>query len=399
MIEKTTETMKQIYDFNDLIDRKNTCSTKLEAMKEIYGRDDLIPLWIADMDFLCPPAITKALKERVEHGVFGYVKADNAYYNSIIDWLEKKHDWQVEKEMISFVPGVVKGFAFAIDAFTAENDKIIIQSPVYPPFKSTTDSLRRKIVNNPLILQDGQYEMDFDHLRKVAQEGCSMLILCNPHNPAGRIWTKNELIELAEICYDNNILVISDEIHSDLALPNYKHIPFATVSEKAAKNNITLMAPSKSFNIAGVVSSFAIVENKELREKYFDYLNARQLGEGTIFGYIATQYAYEYGENWLNQVMEYVEKNIAFVDNYLKQNIPQIKAIIPQASFLIWLDCRYLNLSQEELEDLFINKANLALNSGTTFGEEGTGFMRLNVGTSRIIIEKALENLKKAVSL
>ena len=370
-----------------------------DTLKKVFGRDDLIPLWVADMDFLTPPEITEGLKKRVEHGVFGYVEPDEAYLASIINWLKKRHNWCVVKESISFVPGVVKGFAFAIDEFTNQNDKIIIQPPVYPPFKSITEGLGREIVNNPLILENGQYKMDFDNLRKIAKTGCKMLILCNPQNPSGRVWTKEELSELAEICFDHQILVVSDEIHSDLILPNYTHIPFATASDKAAQNNITLMAPSKTFNIAGVVSSFAVIENESIRKRYFNYLNSRQLGEGTIFGYLAAQYAYEYGEEWLNQAIEYIQQNINFVDQYLQQNIPKIKAIIPEASFLIWLDCRALNLSQPDLENFFIQKAKLALNSGSIFGDEGKGYMRLNVGCPRSTLKKALDNLKKAVNL
>ena len=391
--------MKKIYDFDQVIDRKNTNSIKVDSLQEVFGRDNLIPLWVADMDFLSPPEITEAMKQRVEHGVFGYVKPDEAYYSSIINWLKNKHDWSVDKEEISFIPGVVKGFAFAIDEFTNADDKVIIQPPVYPPFKGTTKGLNRKCINNPLIFENGQYRMDFDNLREIAKSGCKILILCNPHNPAGRVWTKEVLSELAEICFDNAILVISDEIHSDLALPGFKHTPFAKVSDKAAQNSITLMAPSKTFNIAGIVSSFAVVENKEIRKRYFNYLDARQLGEGTIFGYIATQYAYEYGEEWLSQAIAYIQKNIEYVDSYLKEYIPQIKAIIPEASFLIWLDCKDLNLNQNELESLFIEKAGLALNSGTMFGKEGQGFMRLNVGCPQSTLEKALDNLKKAVVL
>lgn len=391
--------MKVKYDFDQIIDRRNTNSVKIDALKEVFGADDLIPLWVADMEFLSPPEITDALKKRVEHGIFGYYTPDDAYFKSIINWLENRHSWTVDKQDVIFVPGVVKGFAFAIDAFTNVGDKIIIQPPVYPPFKTTSEGLNRKIVNNTLIYDNGQYSMDFDNLREVAKTGCKMLILCNPQNPSGRIWSKDELSELAEICFDNQILVVSDEIHSDLVLPGNEHIPFATVSNKAAQNNITLMAPSKTFNIAGIVSSFAVVENEEIRKKYFNYLNARQLGDGTIFGYIAAEYAYEYGEEWLNQALEYIQENIDFVDDYLQKNIPQIKAVKPDASFLIWLDCRALNLSQPELEKLFIQKAKLALNSGTMFGKEGKGFMRLNVGCPRITLEKALDNLKKAVVL
>ena len=391
--------MNTKYDFDQIIDRSNTNSVKVDALERVFGSKDVIPLWVADMDFLSPPEITEGLKKRVEHGIFGYVEPGEGYFSSIINWLKNRHDWSISKENITFIPGVVKGFAFAIDVFTNDSDKIIIQPPVYPPFKGTTEDLNREIVNNPLIFKDGQYSMDFDNLREVAKTGCKMLILCNPQNPSGRIWTKEELSELAEICFDNDIIVISDEIHSDLALPGNKHVPFATVSEKAAQNNITLMAPSKTFNIAGIVSSFAVVENEDLRKKYFDYLLARQLNEGTIFGYLAAQYAYEYGDEWLDQAIEYIQKNIDFVDDFLKNHIPQIKVIRPEASFLIWLDCRDLNLSQPELENFFIHKAKLGLNSGTMFGKEGEGFMRLNVGCSRITLEKALNNLKKAVVL
>lgn len=391
--------MNTKYDFDQIVDRSNTNSVKVDALERVFGSKDVIPLWVADMDFLSPPEITEGLKKRVEHGIFGYVEPGEGYFSSIINWLKNRHDWSISKENITFIPGVVKGFAFAIDVFTNDSDKIIIQPPVYPPFKGTTEDLNREIVNNPLILKDGQYSMDFDNLREVAKTGCKMLILCNPQNPSGRIWTKEELSELAEICFDNDIIVISDEIHSDLALPGNKHVPFATVSEKAAQNNITLMAPSKTFNIAGIVSSFAVVENEDIRKKYFDYLLARQLNEGTIFGYLAAQYAYEYGDEWLDQAIEYIQKNIDFADDFLQNHIPQIKVIRPEASFLIWLDCRDLNLSQPELENFFIHKAKLGLNSGTMFGKEGEGFMRLNVGCSRITLEKALNNLKKAVVL
>ncbi len=391
--------MSKKYDFDQIIDRSNTNSIKVEAVEEVFGSKDVIPLWVADMDFLSPPEVTKAMKRRVEHGIFGYVEPDEQYFNSIINWLRDRHNWTVDQESITFVPGVVKGFAFAIDVFTNDNDKIIIQPPVYPPFKGTTEDLNREIVNNPLIFENGQYKMDFDNLRKVAKMGCKMLILCNPQNPSGRMWSKEELSELAEICYDNDILVVSDEIHADLELPGNKHVPFATVSEKAAQNNITLMAPSKTFNIAGIVSSFAVVENKEIREKYFNYLAARELNKGTIFAYIAAQYAYETGGGWLDQVLEYIQNNIDFVDTFLQKHVPQIKIIRPDASFLIWLDCRDLNLSQPELENFFIHKAKLGLNSGTMFGKEGEGFMRLNVGCPLITLEKALDNLKKAVAL
>lgn len=386
------------FNFDEIIDRTHTDCVKIEKLKPVFGREDLLPLWVADMDFLSPPAITEALKKRVEHGLFGYTIPSEEYYASIINWLHKRHNWHVEKEHITFVPGVVKGFAFAIDAFTQPGDNIIIQPPVYHPFRMVSESLGRKIVNNPLILENGQYKIDFNGLKKIiAENDCKMLIFCSPHNPGGRVWSTERLTELAEICYDNNILVISDEIHSDMALAGFKHVPFASVSDKARDNSITLMAPSKTFNIAGIVSSFSAIPNDTIRQKYVAYLEPRELNQGTVFAFTATRAAYEQGEEWLHEMLHYVQANVDFVDNFLKENIPQIKAIRPEASFLVWLDCRELNLSQAELVKLFVDEAGLALNDGSIFGTEGRGFMRLNVGTSRLIIEKALNNLKKAV--
>lgn len=388
------------YNFDEIINRTNTDAVKLEKLNLLFGHDNLMPLWIADMDFLSPPAITNALKKRVEHGIFGYTTPSPAYFNSIINWLERRHQWTVKQEQIQYVPGVVKGLAFAMDVFTQKGDKIIIQPPVYQPFQLVTDALEREVVNNPLILENGRYRMDFDGLRKtIADEKCKMLILCNPHNPGGRVWLPEELDELAEICFDNDILVISDEIHSDLALPGHKHTPFATVSSKARNNSITLMAPSKTFNIAGIVSSFAVIPNDDLRHQFIHFLEPRELNQGTLFAYIATRAAYDECEEWLNQLLNYLQENINFVINFLKQNIPQIKVVIPDASFLIWLDCRELRLSQPQLVELFVERAHLALNDGKAYGVGGEGFMRMNVGTPRAIIEKALNKLKNELSI
>lgn len=387
------------YNFDEIIDRSNSHSVKLGKLKAVFGREDLIPLWVADMDFLSPPAITEALLERAKHGIFGYTIAYDEYFQSIINWLKNRHNYQAHRNEITFVPGVVKGFAFAIEAFTEKNDKIIIQPPVYHPFRIVTESLNRNVINNPLVLEDGKYKIDFEGLKNIiAENDCKMLIFCSPHNPVGRAWNEDELKRLAEICYDNNILVISDEIHSDLILPGFKHLPFATVSEKARENSITLMAPSKTFNIAGIVSSFAVIHNKEIRNRYMNYLTPRELDQGTIPALVATEAAYNHGGEWLDEALAYIQKNIDFVDNFLKENIPQIKVIKAEATFLVWLDCRDLNLTQKELVNLFVNKAKLALNDGTVFGKEGEGFMRLNVGTPRSNIEKALNNLKKAIN-
>ena len=385
------------YNFDEVIDRSNSDCSKIENLKPLFGREDIIPLWVADMDFKSPPAITRALMKRVEHGVFGYTVQSEDYFNSIINWLNKRYNWIVSKEDINYLPGVVKGFSIAIEVFTEVGDNIIIQPPVYHPFRLMTKALNRKVVNNPLILENGQYRMDFDGLRKIVSEkSCKMLILCNPHNPGGRVWSEEELKELSEICFENEILVVSDEIHSDLALPGFIHTPFAKVSAEAENNSITLMAPSKTFNIAGIVSSYAVISNKEIRDKYHSFVKKRGLDEGNLFAYTATVSAYNECDVWLDEMLNYVQSNVDFVDSYLKNNIPEIKAILPEASFLIWLDCRSLNLSQNELVKLFVDKAGLALNDGSIFGSGGEGFMRLNVGSPKSILEKALSNLKNA---
>lgn len=387
------------YNFDEVIDRNHTDSTKLEKLKALFGHDDLIPLWVADTDFKSPPAIIDALNERVAHGIFGYTVTPESYLRAITGWLQKRYDWRVNKEHINFVPGVVKGIAFALDVFTEKGDNVIIQPPVYHPFRLVPRSLGRNIVDNPLIFEEGHYRMDFDGLRDiVARQSCKMLILCNPHNPGGRIWQADELRELAEICHDNGVMVISDEIHSDMTLPGFRHTPFATVSPMAEEISLTLMAPSKTFNIAGIVSSYAVIPNREIREKYLGYLEPRELSQGTIFAYTATTAAYEDCGEWLEQLTEYIQGNVNFVDGYLKENIPQIKAILPEASFLVWLDCRSMHLSQPELVRLFVEEAKLALNDGTMFGQGGEGFMRLNVGSPRKVLEKALNNLKIAMN-
>lgn len=385
------------FDFDEVIDRKGSKAVKFDGLKERFGREDIIPLWIADMDYKSPPAVTDAIIKRAEHGIFGYGCCCDGYYNSIMSWLNNQHNWSVEKDWITFIPGIVKGIAFTIDCFLKKGDKVIIQPPVYPPFHNVPKLHNYDLVYNPLTLESGKYIMDFDDLKKKIDPACKLLILCNPHNPGGRVWSKEELEIVADICYDNNILVISDEIHADLVYDGHKHTPFASVSEKAKMNSITFMAPSKTFNIAGIVSSFSVIPNPDLRAKFNHYLSCRELSDAHLFAYVATEAAYNFGEEWLKAAKEYMWDNILFVDDYLKRNIPQLKAMIPEASFLIWLDCRELGLSQPELESFFINDAKLALNSGTAFGQEGEGFMRLNIGTQRSVLKQALDNLKQAV--
>lgn len=386
------------YNFDEVINRKGTSCVKYDGLKDAYqGKENLIPLWVADMDFATPDFIIDALKKRCEHPIFGYTFDDDEYYASILAWLNYKYNWKAEREWITYIPGIVKGIGLAVQCFTQPGDKVIIQPPVYHPFRLVPTRMGREVVYNPLKLEDGVYKMDFEQLESLIDKDCKMLILSNPHNPGGIVWEKEALVKLAQICSAHGILVISDEIHAEMTYPQFRHHPFATVSPEAAACSVTFMAPSKTFNIAGIVSSYAIVPDAELREKFYSFLEAGELNAGTIFAFTATKAAYTYGAEWLQQMRSYVIENVNFVDEYLKKNIPQIKAYRPQASFLIWLDCRELGLSQPDLVHLFEDKAGLALNDGTMFGKEGEGFMRLNVGCPRPILSKALESLKKAI--
>ena len=389
----------QRYDFDQIIDRRNTGALQLEVLGERYGRADLLPLWVADMNFATPPFIVEALRRRLEHPIFGYTVDPPAYWPTVIRWIAEHHGWQVEPAWLSYIPGIVKGIGFVIDRFTRPGDKIIIQPPVYHPFRLVPEGNGREVVWNPLReAADGSYSMDFEQLAEVADERCKVLILSNPHNPAGIVWDRATLERLAAFCHARGILVISDEIHCDLALWEHKHIPFASVSAEAAACSITFGAPSKTFNIAGIVSSYAIVPDAALRERFFGWLRANELNEPTIFAPIATVAAFSEGEAWRQQLLRYVEQNIEFVIGYCAAQLPAIRPLRPQASFLVWLDCRRLGLPQAELVDLFVNGAQLALNDGAMFGPGGEGFMRLNVGVPRAVLAEALDRLKQAVA-
>lgn len=382
------------YDFDKVIDRRGTGALKHDVLAERYGRADLLPLWVADMDFATPPFIVEAMRRRLDHPVFGYTVEPPEFWPSVIKWIKESHGWEVKREWLTYIPGIVKGIGLAINRFTKPGDRIIIQPPVYHPFRMVPEGNYREVVYNPLKEKaDGYYEMDFDQLESIIDSRTRMLILSNPHNPAGLVWDKPTLARLAEICHRNGILVISDEIHSDMAIFGHRHVPFATVSPEAAACSITFAAPSKTFNIAGIVSSYAIVPDRSIRERFYPWLNANELDEPPIFSPIATVAAYTEGRDWMEQMLAYVEQNVEFVIDYCRWEIPGIKPLRPQASFLVWLDCRGLGLKPETLVDLFINKAGLALNDGAMFGPGGEGFMRLNVGTPREVLTRALEKM------
>ena len=385
------------YDFDELLERRGTDSVKWDGVQEVWGRDDLLPLWVADMDFRTPPFVMDALQRQLSGGVLGYTRPCADWAPAICDWLLRRHGWQVETGWISFVPGIVRAQALALLCFTRPGDRVAVMNPVYHPFFLVTQRLEREVVFSPLVLRDGHYHIDYARLEQDL-DGCRVLILCNPHNPGGRVWTEDELRRVADICHRRGVMVLSDEIHADLTLPGYRHHPFATVSPRAAAISLTFMAPSKAFNMPGLASSYAIAVDPGIRRRFQTFLEAGEFGEGHMLAYVGCAAAYREGEEWLGQLLDYIQGNIDFTEQFLKERIPAIGMIRPQASYLIFLDCRRLGLPQPELVNLFVDKAHLALNDGTMFGRGGEGFMRLNVGCPRSVLRRALEQLEEAVS-
>ena len=395
-----------IYNFDAVTDRSGSNDLKHSVLERRYGRADLLPLWVADMDFPTPPFVINALKERLDrHPILGYTIVPDEWALAIQQWILDHHGWRIEREWLKFVPGVVTGIGLVINALLANDERVIIQPPIYHPFRLTSIGNDREVVYNPLReVRDGDgalanYEMDLDWLETLAKDPKNrLLIMSNPHNPAGIVWPRETLRRVAEICAAHDVIVVSDEIHCDLALTGYKHVPFASVSADAARISITLGAPTKTFNMAGLISSYAIVPDEGLRTRLYRWISANELDEPSIFATIAAAAAYREGEEWRRQMLRYVEANVDFLTDFVAQRIPQIRVFRPQASFLVWLDCCGLGLNHRQLLDLFINRARLALNDGEMFGRGGEGFMRINVGTPRVILREALERLADAVA-
>lgn len=383
------------YSFDEVIDRTGTAAVKIDGMKEVWGRTDLLPLWVADMDFATPPFILDAIRRRCEHPILGYTEKPESYYQAIIGWVKRRYGMEVSKEQLNYVPGIVAGLGMALNCFTAPGDKVMIMPPVYHPFAWLVQRNGRRLVECPLKLENGTYRMDLDLFRR-SIKGVRVLILCNPHNPGGVVWTREELEALADVCAEDNVIVFSDEIHADLTLPPHRHVPFAMISEHARNNSVTFMAPSKAFNMPGMAASHTVIYNEGLRKRFVSYLDAGELDMGHVLAYPAVEAAYTEGDEWLEQCLAYVQANIDYVEAYLQENLPAIQAMRPQASYLVWLDCRKLGLSQEALVDFFVSGARLALNDGAMFGKEGEGFMRMNVGCPRSILEQAMKQLKEA---
>ena len=388
------------YNFDEIIDRHGTQCKKIEVLKQDYGRDDLLPLWIADMDFAVCPEITDALVHRLQsHPVYGYTCAYDGYWQSIIDWQRERNGFEFARDEVTFVAGIVTGVGLAINFFTKPGDKIVIQPPVYYPFKDVIANNGRVVVNNDLIpTADNFYRMDLDGLERIfREEHPRMMIVCNPHNPVGIAWEPEVLREVARLARKHDVIVFSDEIFGDLMLYGHKHTAMATVSDDAAAVTVTCGAPSKTFNIAGLKSSWCVVKNPELRNPFFRWIETNELCNANLVSIIATEAAYRHGGQWLEECLHYIEGNVDFVHDYCRDHIPGIEVVKPQASFLVWLDCRGLGLSHEEVVDLFINKARLAMNEGSMFGEAGRCHMRFNMGSPRSVLEQAMRQLEAAV--
>ena len=382
------------YDFDTVTDRKNTNAIKYDLAKKRGKPEDAVSLWVADMDFPTAPCIQKAVAEKAAHGIWGYSRPDNRYYDALKKWYKERHNFEVQNEWVVNTPGVCFALAAAIKAFTNEGESVLIQKPVYYPFFNIINSLQRKVVNSSLILKNNHYEIDFDDFeRKIVQENVKMFILCSPHNPGGRVWTKQELQKISEICLAHNVLVVSDEIHSDITFGSNVHTVYGSLSEQALKNSIICTAPSKSFNLAGLQFSNIFIADEKQRKAFSEELDKTGYDEPSVFGIVAATAAYSEGADWFDSVKSYIWENILFAKKYIEENASQIKVLVPEGTYLLWLDFSKTGLSDSEINDRILNKAKVWLDSGSMFGKEGEKFQRINCATPRIILEDALKRI------
>ena len=380
-------------DFDEIIPRKGTNCVKHDALQQFFGSDDLLPMWVADMDFRSPDFVMEALRRRCEHEVLGYPTAPDSYWHAVIDWLRRHYHITALRDELHFIPGIVAGIAFVLQAMTHPGDGILVTTPVYPPFLTLPKNGQRQLVCSPLKVVDGRFAIDFDDFDWRARQS-RWLVLSNPHNPGGTVWDKETLSRIADICYRNNVNVISDEIHADMTLPPHQHTSFSTVSDNARNISITFIAPSKTFNIAGLGSSVCYCPNEQLRQRFFGYLDGYGLAGGDIFAYVGAEAAYSHGEEWLQQLLVYLKGNVECLRTFLAERLPQVKAVLPEASYLAWLDFSAMGLDHEEIRNRLLQRARVALNDGTTFGgNDYRGCFRINLGCPRATLLEALERI------
>ena len=386
------------HSFDNVPDRRNTHSYKWDQSAKLFGDPNILPLWVADMDFPSPPAVTEALVRRAEQGVYGYTFRSDDYTAALTGWLQYRHGWEVTAAQTTDVPGVVTSLSLCVDLFSEPGSPVILQSPVYYPFYDVIKMNGRQVANNPLVIRDGRYEMDFDHLETLMQGGAKLLLLCSPHNPGGRVWTREELERLGHLCAQYDVIVVSDEIHADMALTDHKHLPTATISPDLAKRTITCMAPTKTFNLPGLQSSYVVITNPELKRR-FDYkVKALSIHMMHYFNNDAIAAAYNEGRDWLEAMLTYVEENLDYAIGYLQEHLPQVVPMKPEASYLLWIDCRGLGRDIAGLKDLMYKQAGVAFNEGSVYGDEGSGYLRINVACPRSILSEALERFCRAAA-
>lgn len=381
-------------DFDKITDRTGTNAIKYDLAEARNKPKDAISLWVADMDFPTAPCVQNAVAEKAAHGIFGYSRPDSRYYAALKKWFRERHSYEIQDEWVVNTPGVCFALATAIRAFTKEGDGVLVQKPVYYPFFNMIKNLNRKVVNSPLELKNGHYEINFqDFEEKIVSENVKMFILCSPHNPGGRVWKKQELIRISEICLRHGVLVVSDEIHSDITFEGHTHTVYGTLSQAAAENSIICTAPSKSFNLAGLQFSNIIIPNPKLRVEFLRELDKTGYDEPSLMGIVATTAAYSEGAEWFDEVKGYIWQNIVFAKNYIEENCPKIKVVVPEGTYLLWLDFSGFSLTDKEINERILNKAKVWLDSGSMFGKEGEKFQRINCATPRSILKEALQRI------
>jgi cystathionine beta-lyase len=385
------------YNFDKIVDRRGTNCIKYDKLDDYFGNPDALPLWVADTDFEVPDFVIEAFRRRLEHKILGYTFRPDSYYDSIIGWMKRKHGWDINKGWIKSAPGVVSSLTLLIMSLSEPGDKVVVQPPVYFPFFNCVKGSGREMVENPLLLKNNRYYFDFDDLKRKLDKKTKLLILCSPHNPGGMVWRREELEELGRICIENGTVIISDEIHSDLVFKGFKHIPLPEISEELKNNCVVCMAPNKTFNVAGLASSLVIIPNRKLRVKYERLINVLHLQGGNMFGNIAIEEAYDKGADWLDELMEYLEENLKFAINFFNEKLPKVRVMIPESTFLVWLDFRDYEISEKKLFRILVDDAGVALNIGSMFGTGGEGFFRLNIGCPRVTLEEALTQIEKTL--
>jgi cystathionine beta-lyase len=385
------------YNFDQVLDRRNTGSEKWDFTEEVFGRADVLPMWVADMDFASPPEVVAAIQRRAAHPTYGYTGVSMSYYQSIIGWMERRHGWIIEPDWIVTTPGVVCGLAMAVLAFTEKRDGVIVQSPVYPPFFRVVEQNKRQILNNQLIRAGDRYEIDWDDLKVKLASGAKVLLLCSPANPVGRVWSQEELLRLSSMCMEHGVLIISDEIHSDIVYSWARHTPLGSLNEDISNSCVTFVAPSKTFNIPGLSTSVAIIPNPKLRERFKQVLSMTGLGGANLFGLTALEAAYTYGGPWLDALMPYIEGNLKYMEEYADCRLPGIQVVPTEGTYVIWLDCRGLGLEPDYLRRFMSGHARVGLNDGVSFGPGGEGYQRINIATPRSILSQGLSRIGDAV--